>query len=346
MRTIRAGDGEVGGVAGEPAGDHRARQRRLDRRLFGASLEHPADQPDVDRFGLQRPPTGCLDPLRAPLLDQSEQGVDLAHLRPRQRDVQQRRGVDTDRLAVVGGHPSQPIQIAHRVDRGVRGQVVGVGRHVGRELLAGMDLDSCPRAKIRTSAAVGADVDTGADQVPRHRVERLGHLDVMIPVHLRRHVDRHVVALRRCRQQPGLLLDGEHLDRSALGGAMDPQPGPFPAPPLGPPLGVGEIDERLPGEERVAHERHGPLHPWLVLRATHPGRIDLEPAALGVLDERLVQPWRQRIGVVDDGRQVVGDHRGEHAAEERPRRFEPVDHVLGGLAERQPHEAVPASSRP
>ena len=56
-------------------------------------------------------------------------------------------------------------------------------------------------------------------------------------------------------------------------------PGPFPAPHLGPPLGVGEIDERLPGEERVAHERHGPLHPWLVLRATHPGRIDVEAAA-------------------------------------------------------------------
>ena len=49
----------------------------------------------------------------------------------------------------------------------------------------------------------------------------------------------------------------------------------------------------------------------------------------------------QRVGVVDDRRQVVGDHRGEHAAEERPRRFEPVDHVLGGLTERQPHEAVP-----
>ena len=122
---------------------------------------------------------------------------------------------------------------------------------------------------------------------------------------------------------------------------MDPQPGPFPAPRLGPPLGVGEIDERLTGEERVPHERHGPLHPWLVLRATHPGRIDVEAAGLGVLDERLVQPGRQRVGVVDDGRQVVGDHRGEHATEERPRRFEPVDHVLGGLTERQPHEAVP-----
>ena len=31
----------------------------------------------------------------------------------------------------------------------------------------------------------------------------------------------------------------------------------------------------------------------------------------------------------------------EHATEEPPRRFEPVDHVLGGLTERQPHEAMP-----
>ena len=52
-----------------------------------------------------------------------------------------------------------------------------------------------------------------------------------------------------------------------------------------------------------------PLDPWLVLRRAHPGRVDHEPAGLGVLDERLVQPGLERIGAVDDRRQVVGDQR-------------------------------------
>ena len=204
-----------------------------------------------------------------------------------------------------------------------------------------MHLDELAAGEDPHQAAVGADIDAAADQVPWHRVERLGDLDVMVPVHLRRHVDRKVIGRSRCRQQPRRLLDSEHLSRSALRRPMDALPGPFPAPQLGPPLRVGEIDERLPGEERGAHERHGSLHTWLVLRATHPGRVNPEPASLGVLDERLVQPRRQRIGIVDDGGQIVRDHRGEDAAEERPRRFEPVDHRLRRLAERQPHEAVP-----
>jgi len=153
----------------------------------------------------------------------------------------------------------------------------------------------------------------------------------MIPVHLRADVDRHVVDLRRRRQQVGLLLDGERLDRPTLRGAVDPSPGPLPTPRLGSPLGVGQIDEDLTGEERRPHERHHPFHPWLVLRASHPGRIDLEPSRLAVLDERLVQPRRQRISGVDDRRQVVRHDGGEHAAEEPPRLLEPGDHIGGRL---------------
>ena len=210
-----------------------------------------------------------------------------------------------------------------------------------------MDLDQLATLEDAHQRPVGAHLDAGADQVARHRVERLGDFDVMIPMHLRRGVDRQVVAPGRCRQQPGLLLDGRTPRPGGTGwchGSACPARSRHHC--LGPSLGVGEIDERLAGEERVAHERHRPLHPWLVLRAAHPGRIDPEPARLGVLDERLVQPWRQRVGVVDDGRQVVGDHRGEHAAEERPRRFEPVDHRLGGLTEASTTRSSAASSRP
>ena len=65
-RSAVAVDGEVVGVAGEPSGDHRAGQRRLDRRVFGAAFEHPADQPDVDGLVLERAGAGRRRPARRP----------------------------------------------------------------------------------------------------------------------------------------------------------------------------------------------------------------------------------------------------------------------------------------
>jgi hypothetical protein len=96
----------------------------------------------------------------------------------------------------------------------------------------------------------------------------------------------------------------------------------------------------LAGEERAAHEGHRPFNARLVLGATHPRRIDHEPTRLGVLDEGLVQPRFERVRVLDDRLEVVGDHRVEHATEEHPRRFAPGDHRVDALAEGQPHEAV------
>jgi len=49
-------------------------------------------------------PAGFFDAGGPPLLDQPQEPVDLAHLGPRQRRVQQDGGVDADGLAVVGGH--------------------------------------------------------------------------------------------------------------------------------------------------------------------------------------------------------------------------------------------------
>ena len=173
-----------------------------------------------------------------------------------------------------------------------------------------MDLDQLATSEDPHQAAVGAHLDALADQVAGHRVERLGDFDVVIAVDLRRRVDRHVVD---ARAGAGNSRGCSSTANSSAGRhwvvPWIRMPGPLPAPLLGPALGVGEIDERLAGEERVAHERHRPLDPWLVLRATHPGRVDPEPAGLGVLDERLVQPRLERIGVVDDRLQVVGDHR-------------------------------------
>lgn len=61
---------------------------------------------------------------------------------------------------------------------------------------------------------------------------------------------------------------------------------------------------------------------------------------LRALDERLVEPRLERIGAVDDGLHVVGDHRREHPAEEPPGRFEPGDDIASGLTVAEPHEAV------
>ena len=261
----------------------------------------------------------------APLLHETEEGVDLAHLGPGQRDVQQRGGVGADGGAVLGGHGAEPVQVSHRVHRLGRRQVVGVGRAAAR-FLAGMDLDQLAPVEDPHQRPVGAHLDPSADERARDRVERPGDLDVMIPMHFRRRVDRDVIGRPRCRQQPGQLLGGEHLGGPLLGRAMHPQPGPLPAPDLGPALRVGEINEALASEERAAHELHLALDAGLVLRRAHPSRVDLEPAGLGVLDERLVQAGLKRIGAIDDRGQVVGDQRGEHATEERPRRLAAGDH--------------------
>ena len=252
--------------------------------------------------------------------------------------------VGADRFAVGGGHGAEPVEIAHRVHALVRRQVVGIRRAAPR-CLAGMDLDELAPVEDPHQLAVGAHLDPSADERAGDRVERPGHLDVMIAMHLRGRVDRHVVDRRRRRQQPRRLLGGEHLGRSLLGRAMHPHPGPLPAPQLGAALRVGEIDEGLAGEERAAHELHLALDAGLVLRGPHPGRVDEKPAGLRVLDEALVQARLERVGAVDDRGHVVGDQRGEDPVEERPRCFAAGDHRLGGLAVREPHEAVPAEHR-
>jgi hypothetical protein len=127
---------------------------------------------------------------------------------------------------------------------------------------------------------------------------------------------------------------------------MHPQAGASPAPLHGAALSVGEIDELLAGEERVQDERDGSLHPGLVLGVAHPGRVDVEPPRLGVLDKGLVQPRIDRVGAVHDRRQVVRDDSAEDPTEERPRRLGALDHRLGGLAECEPQELMARSSAP
>ena len=64
--------------------------------LLRGPLQHAPDEGDADGLGLQGPGAGGVDTVGAPLLDQAQQGIDLAHLGPGQRDVEQGLGVGAD----------------------------------------------------------------------------------------------------------------------------------------------------------------------------------------------------------------------------------------------------------
>jgi hypothetical protein len=95
--------------------------------LFPGAGEHPFDQSDVDRLGVQGAPAGRLDPVGAVAADQAEQPVDLAHLGPGQRVVEHRGGVGANGGAVRGGAAGQRVDIAQRVGGGLGGQIGRVG---------------------------------------------------------------------------------------------------------------------------------------------------------------------------------------------------------------------------
>src|ERR1700722_4173657 len=101
------GGGELGGGPGEPAGQQGALHGQGRRVGFGGPLQHPSDQPDVERFGFAGARAGGVDPLGSPFFDQPEQGVDLAHLGPRQRAVQQGGGIHADGGAFPGGQAAE-----------------------------------------------------------------------------------------------------------------------------------------------------------------------------------------------------------------------------------------------
>jgi hypothetical protein len=127
-----------------------------------------------------------------------------------------------------------------------------------------MGLDQLPTAVELHQPGVGAGVQVPADQLARHRVERLGDLDMPVPGDLRVREHRHVIQPVRGRQQQVLLVGGEVLGRPPRGGAMHPQPGRRRAPVLDAALRVGQVEERLAGEEVAAHVLHHSLDPRLV----------------------------------------------------------------------------------
>jgi hypothetical protein len=155
-------------------------------------LEHAGDLLDVDDVELERPRARGINRLGAVGAGQAEQPVDGPHAGPGQRDVEDPVRVDTDREPGRGCLGLKRLDVAQRVVRGARGQVRRVGRaSAGR--LARVGLDQLPAVVELDQPGVGAGVQVPADQLARHRVERLGHLDVPVPGHLRRREHRHVI---------------------------------------------------------------------------------------------------------------------------------------------------------
>ena len=312
--------------------------------VFSGPLEHARDEVHVDGLGLEGPTTSQLDPLGSPLLDQAQEAVDLAHLGPGQRRVQDGGGIEADGGTVIGGHAPEALDVAGGVDLGARRHVGGIGG-LATWWLAGVDLDQLALQVQLDRGRVAPGPQCSPDQVVRHRVDRLVHFDVEVPVDLGIGPPRHVEGCAGPGQEQRELFGTEGLDGPALGGAVDAHAGGGRAPGLGAHPAVGQVDEGLSGEEVVLHVVHDAFDAWLVGRGGHPGGVDDEAAGLGVLHEGVVDPRCGVLGGDDDRLHVVGDDDGEHPAEVAPGRLEAPDHLLGGLEERRPDELVTAGAR-
>src|SRR5204862_7904804 len=83
-------------------------------------------------------------------------------------------------FAVARSETLQVGDVPQRVGRALGGQIRRV-RRTPAGPLAGVDLDQLAPMRDAHELAVGADLHPGAEQVPWHRVERLGDPDVVIP---------------------------------------------------------------------------------------------------------------------------------------------------------------------
>ena len=157
---------------------------------------------------------------------------------------------------------------------------------------------------------VGAGLDVLADQVAGHRVKGRGHLYVVVPVDLgrwRRRVGRRGTTGAGNRAVAPPRSAKYFAGRRAVVPCTRSRRW-SPAPLLGLPLRVGQVDEALAGEERARDEGDNALDPRLVGRLrTRAGQQ--EAPGLGVLDKGLVEPGLCRVGLFDDAGHVVGDRR-------------------------------------
>ncbi len=167
--------------------------------------------------------------------------------------------------------------------------------------------------------AVGAGAQTHADPPSGQGVQRARHDGVVIAADLGVAPGREVVRLDWGWLEGGVLLGLEMLEGPALG-ARVPAVAVLletPAACAGP--GGVEVDQLFTGETIVAHRRHRPLDPALVLWMADAGGIDVEAARLRILEKRIDQFGLEIVGGVNDRLRVVRDQHAEDAAVKLPR---------------------------
>jgi hypothetical protein len=164
----------------------------------------------------------------------------------------------------------------------------------------------------------------------------------MVGVDPRLAPQRHVEGRRRRREHVRSLVALEDLPRHLTSRAVRTRPRDLARPALGVAPRVLERREGLAVEAALAHVRDLILDAALVLRRAHPRRVDEDLASLRVVEERGHDRRRERVGLCDDRRHVVGHQHARHRAEEAPRGVEALADGLGGLQEGRPHEHVAA----
>jgi hypothetical protein len=86
---------------------------------------HPVEESDVDDPGVQGASAGVVDRGRTGAADQAEQPGGRAHLRPGQWMLEHRGNVGANVFVMCGCFALQRIQIPHRIDGQLTGQIGG-----------------------------------------------------------------------------------------------------------------------------------------------------------------------------------------------------------------------------
>jgi hypothetical protein len=191
-----------------------------------------------------------------------------------------------------------------------------------------MDFDQLASPKQLDRVGVSPGQQPLPDQLPRHRIDRSGYLNMAIRRDFGTGVDRDHERSGRGRQQQRCFLLGEHLTRARAGGAVDAGAGDLGAPQCGAGPAVRQVGEVFTGEEAGPYVLHTLFDARFIFGMANPRRVNHEASSLDVFTEAVVQSRLGVIGLVDDRFHVIRDDDLEHATKERPGRLEPGDHLI------------------
>ncbi len=144
-----------------------------------------------------------------------------------------------------------------------------------------------------------------ADKLRGQRVQRLGHLRVLIAGHLRLSLQWDIVWCRWRRQQLLPFFGLKVLAWQALRGGVSAQAVVFQTPPTCVSTCRLHRVQSFAAEAVLAYGRHTALDARFVLRSSHAGGVNVEVPCLGVFQEHAIDQWLQGIGPLDDRLRIV-----------------------------------------